>query len=62
MTEACHDGCSCRTTGCPLFYRSGMACDVCVTYSFLSHYCYVNIVLIRFKQIDVKWLFVVINL
>jgi len=39
-----------------------MACDVCVTYYLLSHYCYVNIVLIRLKQIDVKWLNVVINL
>jgi hypothetical protein len=39
-----------------------MACDVCVTYSIKSHYCYVNIVLIRLKQIDVKWLFVIINL
>jgi hypothetical protein len=56
MTEARRDGCNCRTTGCPLFYRSGMACDACVTYSLLSHYCYVNIVLIRIKQIDVKWL------
>jgi len=56
MTEARRDSCNCRTTGCPLFYRFGMACDVCVTY------CYVNIVLIRLKQIDVKWLNVVINL
>jgi hypothetical protein len=39
-----------------------MARDVCVTYSLLSHYCYVIIVLIRLKQIYVKWLFVVINL
>jgi hypothetical protein len=62
MTEARRDSCNCRTMGCPLFYRFGMACDVCVTYSLLSHYCYVNIVLIRLKQIDVKWLNIVINL
>jgi hypothetical protein len=24
MTEARRDGCNCRTTGCPLFYRSGI--------------------------------------
>jgi hypothetical protein len=33
MTEAHRDGCNCRTMGNPLFYRFGMACDVCVTYS-----------------------------
>jgi hypothetical protein len=35
-----------------------VACDTCIS----SHYCYVIIVLIKFKQIDVKWLFVVNNL
>jgi hypothetical protein len=47
MTEARRDDCNCQTTGCPLIYRFGMACDVCVTYSLLSHYCYVMIVLIN---------------
>jgi hypothetical protein len=47
MTEARRDSCNCRTTGCPLYYRFGIACDVCVTYSLLSHYCYVMIVLIK---------------
>jgi len=54
MTEARRDNCNCRTMGCPLFCRSSMACDICVTYSLLSHYCYVIIVLIILKQIYVK--------
>jgi hypothetical protein len=47
MTEAHRDSCNCQTMGCPLFYRFGMACDVYVTYYLLSHYCYVNILLIK---------------
>jgi hypothetical protein len=40
-----------------------MACEACVTYYFVKPFCYnVIIILISFKQIDVKWLFVVINL
>jgi hypothetical protein len=64
MTEARRDGCNCRTMGCPLFlglvwlvtFVSLVLCKAIIVCN------YVIIVLIRLKQIDVKWLFVVINL
>jgi hypothetical protein len=39
-----------------------MAYDACVTFYCISHSCCVIIMLIRLKQIDVKWLFIVNNL
>jgi hypothetical protein len=39
-----------------------MACDACVTCYGISHSCCVIIMLIRLKQIDVKWLSIVNDL
>jgi len=57
MTKACRDGCNCRTTGVHCFIGLDLWLVLAVTLVLSSHYCYVIIVLIRLKWIDVKWLF-----
>jgi hypothetical protein len=39
-----------------------MACDALVTSYCISHYYCLNIMLIKLKHIDVKWLYIVNNL
>jgi hypothetical protein len=56
MTEARCDGCNCRTTGVHCFIGLDLWLVSPVTLILSSHYCNVIIVLIRLKQIDVKWL------
>jgi hypothetical protein len=60
MTEARGDGCNCRTTGIHCFIGLYSWLVSPVTLVLSSHYCYVIIVLIRLKWIDVKWLFIVV--
>jgi hypothetical protein len=60
MTEAHRDGCNCRTTGVHYFIGLDLWLVSPVTLVLSSHYCYVIIVLIRLKRIDVKLLFVVV--
>jgi hypothetical protein len=60
MTEARRNGCNCRTTGVHCFIGLDLRLVSSVTLVLSSHYCYVIIVLIRLKQVDVKWLFDVV--
>jgi hypothetical protein len=62
MIEARRNDRNWWTIGCPLFYRFGIWLVTLCHLFFGNPFFDVIIILIRLKQIDVIWLFVVINL